>query len=155
MNDPNMSSCLKHYRELSRKYDNSIDIHNEHKQNLKISLIKQAQIDGKSKFRTYLDINPNLLPFPFLNSHNTLVPIIIKFRLGTHYLPIETGRWTRTPREERLCQLCKVVGDERDLTYDCCLITLCEMNIPNILSDIWEHEDIYKLFLKLKETEYL
>ena len=121
MNDlnMNMSSCLKHYRELSRKYDNSIEIHNEHKQNLKISLINQAQIDGKSKFRTYLDINPNLLPSPFLNSHNTLVPFIIKFRLGTHYLPIETGRWTRTPREERLCQLCKVVGDERHLTYNC------------------------------------
>ena len=88
--DMNMSSYLKHYHELSRKYDNSIDIHNEHKQNLKISLINQAQIDGKSKSRTYLGINPNLLPSPFLNSHNTLVPIIIKFRLGTHYLPIET-----------------------------------------------------------------
>ena len=99
--------------------------------------------------------NPNLFPSPFLNSHNTLVPIIIKFRLGTHYVPIETGRWTRTPREGRLCQLCKVVVDERHLIYDCCLITRNEMNIPNILSDIWEHEDIYKLFFKFKETEYL
>ena len=149
-----MSSYLKHRHELSRKYDNSIDIHNEHRQNLIISLINQARIDGKSKLRTYLDINPNLLSSPFLNSHNTLVPIIINFRLGTH-LPIETERWVRTPREERLCQLYKAVGDERHLIYDCCLITRNEMNIPDILSDIWEHDDIYKLFFKLKETEYL
>ena len=48
-----------------------------------------------------------------------------------------------------------LAGYERHHIYDCCLITRNEMNIPNILNDIWEHEDIYKRFLKLKETEYL
>ena len=151
----NMSSYLKHYHDLSRKYTNSFDIHNEHKENLKISIINQAHKHGKSKFRTYLDINPNLLPSPFLNSNSSLVAVITKFRLGTHYLPIETGRWTRTPREERLCKSCEVVGDERHLIYDCSLINRDDINIPNTLNAIWEHADIYKLFSKLKDTEYL
>ena len=38
---------------------------------------------------------------------------LIKFRTRNHRLPIEIGRWRRTPRENRKCHLCNTdTGDE-------------------------------------------
>ena len=34
--------------------------------------------------------------------------MITKFRCNNIKLPIETGRWSNTPREERICHLCNV-----------------------------------------------
>ena len=34
--------------------------------------------------------------------------MITKFRCSNCKLPIETGRWSMTPREERICHLCNV-----------------------------------------------
>ena len=34
--------------------------------------------------------------------------MITKFRCSNSKLPIETGRWSMTPREERICHLCNV-----------------------------------------------
>jgi hypothetical protein len=34
--------------------------------------------------------------------------MITKLRCNNIKLPIETGRWPNTPREERICHLCNV-----------------------------------------------
>ena len=34
--------------------------------------------------------------------------MLTKFRCNNIKLPIETGRWSNTPREERICHLCNV-----------------------------------------------
>lgn len=54
------------------------------------------------------DINPNLEPHPVYKSTVPTVPeyqrlAFSRLRLSAHNLAIETGRWTRTPREQRLC----------------------------------------------------
>jgi hypothetical protein len=50
------------------------------------------------------------------------------FRLGAHHYEVATGRWTRTPRADRLCELCCVyvdghrqgtVGDEFHVVFEC------------------------------------
>ena len=39
--------------------------------------------------------------------------MITKLRCNNIKLPIETGRWPNTPREERICHLCNVgLGSE-------------------------------------------
>ena len=61
----------------------------------------------------YLKLNPQLEPSPYLN--RTAAPItndIIRFRLRSHYLPIEVGRWSRIPRDDRKCTFCDKLGDE-------------------------------------------
>ncbi len=58
----------------------------------------------------YLDILPNKL-----RKHLT------KIRLSNHKLPIETGRWSNTPRVERICPCCpyNTLGDEFHHVFEC------------------------------------
>ena len=44
---------------------------------------------------------------------------LAQFRMGSHMLGVETGRWQRLPRAERLCQRCScgVVDDEGRKEY--------------------------------------
>ena len=58
--------------------------------------------DVHYKYWIYLEINPELTPSPFLNRVDEVGKSMTKFRLGSHNLKIETGRWNRTPRENRL-----------------------------------------------------
>ena len=74
-----------------------------------------AEITNSSKcityriFKTELVLEKYLLYVPF--------PLAVKFllfRTSCHRLPIELGRWHKTPVHERLCKLCDMfdVGDE-------------------------------------------
>ena len=61
-------------------------------------------IKTEFKFEQYLDL---------LDNRNRV--ILTKFRTSNHYLPIEKGRWYKTPRHLRTCPLCpesQLVGDE-------------------------------------------
>ena len=82
-----------------------------------------------SKFKTYVQINPDLevhktytkciqldLPIP----EYTRVAFS-RMRLSSHRLRIETGRWARIPRDQRLCG-CGEVQDERHVPQHCPLV---------------------------------
>ena len=47
--------------------------------------------------------------------------IICKFRTSNHKLPIETGRYSNTPRAERYCTMCNLdkMGDEFHFLLEC------------------------------------
>ena len=45
------------------------------------------------KYQIYWKMNTSLNPSPFFNLQHPLTDTIIKFRLGSHKLPIETGCW--------------------------------------------------------------
>ena len=94
--------------------------------------------------------------------------VLTRFRLANHSLPIETGRWNGTPRSERLCQHCGVLGDEHHHVFVCDLFSDLRVNMqpllgqythmePNIaLAELLECKDkvtLYRLakFLKLSE----
>jgi hypothetical protein len=48
------------------------------------------------------------------------VRALAAFRLGAHHYEVSTGRWTRTPRAERLCALCHGgLGDEFHVVFEC------------------------------------
>ena len=46
---------------------------------------------------------------------------LAQFRMGSHMLGVETGRWQRLPRAQRLCQRCScgVVDDEAHMVWEC------------------------------------
>jgi hypothetical protein len=50
--------------------------------------------------------------FNILDEQNSL--LLCKFRITNHKLPIEKGRWSNIPRENRYCELCQKnqIGDE-------------------------------------------
>ena len=46
---------------------------------------------------------------------------ILRFRMGSHLLPIEQSRHLRLPRQRRVCRLCHngALGDERHMLLEC------------------------------------
>ena len=46
---------------------------------------------------------------------------ILRFRMGSHLLPIKQGRHLRLPRHRRVCRLCHTgaLGDERHMLLEC------------------------------------
>ena len=102
---------------------------------------------------TILQINPELLPSPFLTCANA--DAITRFRCGSHHLPIETLRWGRVPRENRLCPKCHVLGDEYHFIFHCVEFPGYFENCNNDLSMIWKGNNVFKYFNKISQTDYL
>ena len=78
----------------------------------------------RSKFKTYRDIN---LKMEKPDLYNLDIPEhmrikVTRFRLSSHNLKIETGRWSRIPRDNRLCG-CGEIQTERHVVEACCLTT--------------------------------
>ena len=44
---------------------------------------------------------------------------VSQLRCGSHHLMIEAGRWSRIPRERRLCPSCRVLEDEIHFVNEC------------------------------------
>jgi hypothetical protein len=71
---------------------------------------------------TYLEINPNLSVHPMYKPNCIAKEkyriATTRLRLGAHRLKIETGRWSRLPRELRLC-VCGQVQTEHHALCQC------------------------------------
>ena len=145
---------LQHYINLSAKYSNVEEIYKEKSEEVKEKVREYAGND-QYKYKIYLDLNPNLQPSRFIDSFHALSGDIIRFRLGSHLLPIETGRWSRTPRNERLCRCCNLLGDEKHALFNCTAIDRDLLDLPNSISDIWEANDVFTLFKRLKDANFL
>jgi len=87
-------------------------------------LKQRVSTSEKSKAQTYCtDINPNLEIHPVYTAASSVVPeyqrlAFSRLRLSAHRLAIETGRWTRTPRDRRLCT-CGQVQTEQHVIGAC------------------------------------
>ena len=79
----------------------------------------------KTKIVTYSKINPSFSVHSMYNSTDKYIADyrrteMTRFRVGSHRLRVETGRWSRLPREERICS-CGVGGvqDEEHVVFHC------------------------------------
>lgn len=81
-----------------------------------------SEISNSSKCYCYKIFKTELC---FENYFSILPPyfmhLLCRFRCGSHRLPVETGRWRNTPRNERLCTLCEShdIGDEFHYIFEC------------------------------------
>ena len=83
------------------------------------SLRKQCSV---GKLDTYTKIKCNFGFENYLNSENfALRRDITRFRISSHRLNIEIGRYARIDRADRLCTICSlgVLGDEIHLLLAC------------------------------------
>ena len=46
------------------------------------------------------------------------------------------------PRNERLCQTCNVLDDERHLIYNCYEIDRTGLHLPNTFIDLWKSDEV-------------
>ena len=99
-------------------------------ENLKLSIRNSP----RSKFITYLSLNPDLTPHPVYESSSKEYQRIIfsRLRLSSHNLKIETGRWSRIDRENRLCQ-CGAVQTEEHVLCNCPLTQHLRRRYQNII----------------------
>ena len=83
---------------------------------------KFDKIDDKSKLNLYKSLKQfeNMSSEMYLSNNNfEYRKMIAKLRISDHNLLIEKGRHLKLPRNERLCQKCKVVEDEKHFILHC------------------------------------
>ena len=140
------SGCdfMIHYVELLNTYPHKSDI-KEHFHNLLLTEVREtAQTPENYKYFIYRQFNPELQAFS--TTHRNLS----RLRLSSHNMPIETGRWSRVMRENRLCQTCKVLGDERHYIYDCCEIDRTHLEDVPSLDKLSSYKKLHLLMESLE-----
>jgi hypothetical protein len=102
----------------------------------KASIITKITNTNSSKYTMYRNLNPTLTQPSFykMNIREQYRIATTRLRTGSHRLKIETGRWARLPRENRLCE-CGEVQDEIHVLEHCTLLAEERINlsIPNII----------------------
>ena len=66
-------------------------------------------LPSATRSHTYITLNPTLAVHSIYTDTSRTIPDYLRisftrFRLSSHMLRVETGRWSRTPRDERLCK---------------------------------------------------
>ena len=89
----------------------------------------KGEEDALNKCGQYLDINPDLTPWD--NYFTTVLSepdrqILTKYRCGAHRLRLETGRWDKTPRNNRLCACGTEVQTVRHVLYRCPIVMIAQ-----------------------------
>lgn len=115
-----------------------------------------AAADRDSKLATYHRVNPLLQKFvlPVTNLTENERILLTRFRTGSHSLAIETGRFSNTPRENRLC-LCGSVQTVLHIFTDCpltrdLLVDKPYVNLQSIFDDPHVHSLIVSIAKPLK-----
>ena len=152
LEDP--TKFLRHYVEITSKYASVEDILEEGRNFVKEKIRSLAQ-RGHSKYVIYMKINPDLEPSPFLHIVHPMASDIIRFRVGSHHLPIETGRWSRKDRSERLCTNCGTIGDEEHAIYHCTLLRRDDIHDLEEIGKVWHQPEVYRLFSRMKDAKLL
>ena len=112
---------VRHYERLIEKYAGVEEIRSQFVDKIKSS-INQKSEQGRSKYSTYININPNLeTPRVYASTEgyqNT--SIVAKLRTSSHNLQIEMGRRLspKPPKEERKCH-CGLMEDETHFLSQC------------------------------------
>ena len=102
----------------------------------------------RTKFITYSAIKPGFLVHPVYSKAAVIKPFIpehcriafSRLRLSSHRLRVETGRWARLPRDQRLWP-CGAVQDEGHVLQDCPLVNhiRCRYSQVVIFPDILQN----------------
>ena len=126
--------CARYLDSLVTKTEIIVQDSNETKER-----IRQAGPE-KTKIRSYLELNPDLVVSSIYldNSVNELQRIkASRLRLSSHKLAIETGRWSRIPRDQRLCH-CGEIQTEHHVICECRLTAHCRTNLYANLVDFFK-----------------
>ena len=110
---------------------------------------KISNDQDSTRRRTYKQLNVRL-ESPEVYHNQIFIPehhriAFTRFRVGSHRFRIETGRWSRTPRERRLCP-CGEVQDEVHVIKNCVLLRDVRARYSDInydeISEIMNHGNI-------------
>ena len=68
---------------------------------------------------------------------------ILRFRMGSHHLPVEEGRHFNLPRASRVCNLCNTdaLGDERHMLLECPCLGRSQIAILFTLAAVFQRHE--------------
>ena len=154
-------SYLEHYRNLERTYVSpevcQKSIASSFTEELKIKIRQTAATDAESKLGVYFSVNPELsVPSNELKIMEVERIVVTRYRCGSHYLKIETGRWMHPiiPRDERFCECHTGVQTLHHCLFECPLLNDLrnEHNINNFNSvdTAMTSVDIFKFLIRME-----
>ena len=99
-----------------------------------------------SRAAGYRELNPELSTHKLYVQTSQYIPdslriAFTRLRLSSHRLRSETGRWSKTPRENRLC-ICGVLQDEQHILQ-------CNENTEILHRYDYRNQDLQQLFANL------
>ena len=126
---------IRHYKLLENKFRTPANcrhtLNKEFLEYTKRTITSKA--DPDSALGTYFSLNPQLEAI----LHNTHIIeseriLLTKYKMGSHNLKIETGRWARIDRDKRLCNKCNLnaIQTLSHVLYDCQFTTKHHYNGP-------------------------
>ena len=143
---------IKYYIHLSDTYNSKHEIYSSEMQKLKGEINRLAQNNSKYKFMLYKKFNSDLST-PDLNQTHSQG--FIRLRTSSHSFPIELGRWSRTERANRLCNMCNVMGDEEHYIYNCTTLDRTGLDPIPSFSELSTYKHLSALILRLHTLNYL
>ena len=113
----------------------------------------REQAAARSKFSTYLMLNPSLEVHQMYSDCDVVEyqrVAVTRLRLSSHNLAIERGRWSRLPREARLCE-CGQVQDECHVLLHCPQNQATRQQLADGLSleNVMKHENCVHIIYSL------
>lgn len=159
---------IKHYESLKTSFSSKKSV-SEYYDHLFYNSINNKIMycnETNTKLLTYRNIllcntlNDNVsLTWKFSNSEYTRL-LISRYFTGSHTLHEETGRWTNTPRDERICSLCSEGIETLDhFLFKCIILTPIRMtfvNFPDNLAELLTNPNFGNIIIKLhqKRNQY-
>ena len=113
--------------------------------------IDRVQSSTRTKSATYTTINPSFEIHPIYQQGEETVDDYLRIaftrlRTSSHRLKIETGRWSRIPRERRLCQCGEDIQTEEHVIVHCGLTRGIREKYGQII-------DCFRTFMACKKSK--
>ncbi len=114
------------------------------------SVLNKDSVQNSEASRSviYRDLNPDLSEHSMYSDtkvNERYRIVTTRLRLGSHRLKIETGRWSRIPRDMRLCSCDQDVQSEEHVLTQCPLTVHIRRNFPNLpvtnIASLMKYED--------------
>ena len=113
--------------------------------------VERVRSSSRTKSSTYYALNPTLEVHSIYKGCDEVVDDYLRIsftrlRTSSHRLKVETGRWSRIPRERRLCQCGKGVQTEEHVLLDCELTNHIRVKYEQTI-------DCFQTFMAAKKTK--
>ena len=149
---------LRHYQKLHKDFETAELCHdynlNEFNNKIKQSVICKTVVERNSILNKYITLNESLTSPTFykqylIKEYDRL--IITKYRSGSHYLKIQTGRYNQIEQAQRLC-VCGVMQTLEHVIFDCVKLDgLRHENLGSNLQQFFSDIQIAAPFLRVIE----
>ena len=147
-----MADAIAHNTPMGREIQNILGTNGDFTGIFVQNLRNKVRTSTSTRRHDYVSLNQTLLPYKLYKDSVPEYARIstTRLRLGSHRLKIESGRWARIPRNNRLCTCKTDIQTESHVLLDCPKTLYLRNSIPTIkncnnLNNLFETIDTHTL----------